>query len=240
MHSFELHDSSISSVGIEHAASSSLLSSAAVIAHTLLNQVKKKAGLSASTFTFQGSNNLFTNPLTYPQYENKEQWLELLTQKGYNPTMIIYEHRNDHIFREILPKYRMNQSANELIVHTSKYFEKIGSTDVSLNEYDAISDLRDKFNFATGVSSFLLKKPILIPFLERAYDELVTCFPLSEFGLEVKVDYEIDNWSSLFLSITSSGDSDSIGLEIEKFIGDWMFKQSPEVRKLVTIVDRIL
>lgn len=199
----------------------------------MLRHVKADTGLSASTLTFAGSYNLLTNPLTYPQYEDSDDWLEIITRKGYSPKnwAPIEGHETDFFTKDF------NRQLRRLSARFTLLYEKISSTDVSLTAFDSISDLRAKFNFETGVSSFLIQHRNLISFLADAYYELISRFPLSEFKLALRPDPEVEDWSTLFLSIISEHQSESLEAEVQDFIMNWMFRQSLEIKKLVTIVD---
>jgi hypothetical protein len=233
---FSLRDSSISKFETSNAVSRSLLVSSSTFGQSLLDTVRNNTGLSAANFHFPEYYSALTNPFTYPQYRNAGNWIELQMLRGFVPNNLTLTHSiyavNETIF----------ENTKENVFHFTyerKSFEKIGGSDVSLNLYDSISDLRDKYNFDKGVSSFLVKNEILIPFLKNAYLELVKRLPKAFYSLEVKQDAEIENWNTLFLYISPSQEAELFEELVQNFIVEWMFKQEKKIKKLVTIADRI-
>jgi hypothetical protein len=232
---FNLQDSSISKVDIHNAVSRSLLVSSAATGQYLLNVVRHSTGLTAATFNFAEYNSVFSNPYTYPQSTDADNWIELLVHRGFVLPKVV---KNNLEFSP--DEINFSDGTKQFVHSTRRSFEKIGGADVSLNLYDSISDLRGKFDFDKGVSSFLLGNEMLIQFLKNAYFELDRKLPKSIYSLEIRSDQEIENWITLFLNITPLENVENFEIEIQKFISGWMFKQPTEIRRLITIVDRII
>ena len=236
---FKLHDSSISGLEIRDAVSRSLIMSSATTGQMLLGRIKNSTGLSAATFNFAEYYNILTNPLTYPQFGDTKKWMGSLVKRGYVFSNV--KDSNSSSLRFVISHEDEINSSEYVSNHCAEIsYERIGGSDVSLNVYDSISDLREKYIFHEGVSSFLIKNERLVKFLENAYIELVNRLPKSTYGLEVKTDPEIENWITLFLYVTPVETVSSFESQLQKFIFEWMFKQAVEIKKIVTIVDRLI
>lgn len=233
---FSLQDSSIFKVEIPNAVSSSLLGGSSVFGRNLLDSLRYNNVISAANFYFPGSYNVLTNPLTYPDNGDTESWLYSLTQKGLAKTIPLNENSPYEFITkgssELLRQYWLDSSMVSA--------EKIGGSHVSLTNYEKIADLRHRYSFPEEVSSFLLKKEVLIHFLDKAIVELISRFPKATFVLELKEDPEILGWRTLYLKIICSpSNPEEFEKDFENFLLNWMFLQSTEVKVLVTIVNKI-
>ncbi len=233
--SFALQDSSIFKVEFLNAVSSSLLGSSSIFGRNLLDSVRKNIGISAANFNFPGSFNILTNPLTYPEHHENKIWLYSLAQKGFVNPIPINEHNQNRFSISIISGL-LNQNK---LGSSNITAEKVGGSDVSLSQYDSINDLKDRYIFDEGVTSFLLKKTFFVTFLNEAYTEMIVRFPSSKFVVELKMDPEISEWTNLFLNIEASvEDLCKFEQNFQDFLLSWMFKQSREVKSLITIVDK--
>lgn len=224
----DIHESSIVMIETSNAVSRSLLGSTAISGYAILKAVKSDTGLSAANFTFPGLYNVFTHPLTYPQYRSKNEWQ--LVNSYLKPLLINRE--KTHLFRSVTEESIAEQESEYF---QSRCYEKIGGSDVSLSLYTSIATLSEKYSFENDVPSFLLNNKTLITFLNNAYEELISRFPESHFRLAVKSDEEVEDWISLFLYINSAEEDGSFQEDVQGFITDWMFKQNQDVKKIVTI-----
>lgn len=230
--SFALQDSSLLKVDIPHAVSSNLLGSSSIFGRSLLESVKQNASISAANFNLQGSFNILTNPLTYPEYVENGMWLYSLTQKGFTNSMSFNGETQNQLSISLIAG--LTYSANNI------HDEKVRRSDVSLSLYNSILELKSRYIFDEEVASFLLKTKVLISFLNEAFYEMSFRFPNSEFVLKLKLDPEISDWTNLYLNIvTSVEDLKGFEEKFQDFIQEWMFKQSREIKSLVTIVDKL-
>lgn len=109
-------------------------------------------------------------------------------------------------------------------------------TDVSLEKYHDIKILEGKYWFEPlNINPFLIKRADMLDFLIRAEEQLSRCFPESVFILELIEDSEVSEWETLFIKIVNNLHDQSFDERIQKFLSDWLFNESLEIKRLVTI-----
>jgi hypothetical protein len=109
-------------------------------------------------------------------------------------------------------------------------------TDVSLNKYFEIEELRTKFHFdSVNLDNFLLENFNIINFLNSAHKKLSKLFPNGVFVLEVTEDFEVENWKTLYLNVINNIGDPEFNNKLEDFIQNWLFEQDSGIKSLVTI-----
>jgi hypothetical protein len=136
----------------------------------------------------------------------------------------------DFPFKELETSITLNRNQSDLQI-----YRYIG-TDISMEKYFAIDSLEKKYFLSSDtIKSFLLKNVELVSFLNRAYLELIKRFPESVYLIEVVDDFEIENWSTLYLKVSNNLEDNSFDEKLMSFISEHMLSEPIEVRKLVTI-----
>ncbi len=138
--------------------------------------------------------------------------------------------------RQFNTNIKPSTAINEWVPTDFKRESEYSRTDISLNRYSEIENLRSKFYFdSENLDSFLLDNFEVVKFLQRAHNQLSEILPGSIFILEVNSDFEVDDWKTLFLNILNNLQDSTFNERLQGFIMDWMFVEKPEIRRLVTI-----
>lgn len=131
---------------------------------------------------------------------------------------------------------RVSMAAADGLISNLKKNNGYTRTDISLNKYYEVEELRSKFYFdSDNLDSFLLDNYELVKFLQRAHLQLSEILPSSIFILEVNNDFEVDDWKTLFVNVINNLQDSTFDDRLQDFILNWMFTEKPEIRKLVTV-----